>query len=65
MIDGLCAAELHRPDHGHTLCSFLAKHLLDFPEWLKIVCTVRTGMQDISKQLPFQRISLDKTGKIE
>ncbi|XP_059092196.1 protein TANC2-like isoform X3 [Tigriopus californicus] len=61
VIDGLCDAEIHRPDHGHTLASFLSKHLEHFPDWLKIVCTVRTGMQDITKSLPFQRISLDKT----
>eukprot|EP00095_Tigriopus_kingsejongensis_P002147 maker-scaffold583_size130250-snap-gene-0.13 protein:Tk02147 transcript:maker-scaffold583_size130250-snap-gene-0.13-mRNA-1 annotation:"protein tanc2 isoform x3" len=61
VIDGLCDAEIHRPDHGHTLASFLNKHLNQFPDWLKIICTVRTGMQDITKALPFQRISLDKT----
>ena len=61
VIDGLCEAELHRPDYGDTLSTFLCKHLLNFPSWLKIVCTVRTGMQDITKMLPFQRLSLDKT----
>ena len=61
VIDGLCEAEIHKPDHGHTLGTFLAKHLPAFPEWLKIVCTVRTAAADVAKALPFQRISLDKT----
>ena len=61
LIDGLCEAEIHRPDYGDTLATFLCKHLLNFPPWLKIVCTVRTGLQDVTKMLPFQRISLDKT----
>ena len=61
LIDGLCEAEIHRPDYGDTLATFLCKHLLNFPSWLKIVCTVRTGLQDITKMLPFQRLSLDKT----
>ena len=56
LIDGLCEAEIHRPDYGDTLASFLGKHLMDFPPWLKIVCSVRTSLQDITKQLPFQRI---------
>lgn len=61
LLDGFCEAEIHKPDYGGTLSSFLCKHLLNFPPWLKIVCTVRTGMQDITKMLPFQRLSLDKT----
>jgi len=62
VIDGLCEAEVHRPDHGNTIASFLAKHLAKFPEWLKVVCTVRSALQDlVTRQLPFQRISLDKT----
>lgn len=28
--------------------------------WLKLVVTVRTALQDITKALPFHRISLDK-----
>ena len=61
LIDGLCEAEIHRPDYGDTLATFLCKHLLNFPPWLKIVCTVRTSHQEVTKLLPFQRISLDKT----
>ena len=57
----MCEAEIHRPDYGDTLATFLCKHLLNFPPWLKIVCTVRTSHQEVTKLLPFQRISLDKT----
>ncbi len=56
VVDGLCEAEVHRPDYGDTLANFLCKHLLKFPTWLKIVCTVRSSVQDITKMLPFQKI---------
>ena len=56
IIDGLCAAEIHRPDYGDTIASFISKHLLKFPHWLKIVCTVATDMLEITKLLPFQKI---------
>ena len=36
LVDGLCEAEHHRPDYGHTLASFLAAHALSFPPWLKV-----------------------------
>ncbi|KAB0802170.1 hypothetical protein PPYR_04356 [Photinus pyralis] len=60
LIDALCDAEYHRPDHGDTITSFLIKHIPSFPSWLKVLATVRTQLQDITKQLPFTRISLDK-----
>ena len=44
LVDGLCEAEHHRPDHGHTLASFINKHLQHFPPWLKIIITKRTGV---------------------
>ena len=43
LVDGLCEAEQHRPDHGPTLASFLARHLHTFPPWLRLVVTLRTG----------------------
>jgi len=61
VVDGLCEAEQHRPDYGDTLASFIAKHLPDFPPWLKIVCTVRSAMVDITRNLPFHQICLDNT----
>ncbi|KAF5280679.1 hypothetical protein FQA39_LY05327 [Lamprigera yunnana] len=60
LIDALCDAEYHRPDHGDTITSFLAKHMPSFPSWLKVLATVRTQLQDITKQLPYTRISVDK-----
>jgi len=56
LVDALCEAEYHRPDHGDTLASFLARHSQDFPPWLKIVATVRTQLQEVTNQLPYHRI---------
>nr|MBE5726867.1 rolling pebbles [Cucujiformia] len=59
LIDALCEAEYHRPDHGDTLISFLIKHITNFPSWIKILATMRTQLQEIAKDLPYTRISLD------
>ncbi|XP_029933045.1 protein TANC2 isoform X3 [Myripristis murdjan] len=59
LIDGLNEAEFHKPDYGDTIVSFLTKTINKFPPWLKLVVTVRTTLQEITKQLPFHRISLD------
>ncbi|TSL75272.1 Protein TANC2 [Bagarius yarrelli] len=59
LIDGLNEAEFHKPDYGDTIVSFLCKTIDKFPAWLKLVVTVRTSLQDITKPLPFHRISLD------
>lgn len=59
LIDGLCEAEYHRPDHGDTVTSFLAKLTEHFPAWLRVVATVRTPMLDYTKGLTFTKISLD------
>ena len=47
---------MHRPDHGDTIGSFIAKHLHSFPAWLKIVCTVRSDAIGAAKGLPFHQI---------
>ena len=60
LIDGLCDSELHRPDLGDTIGSFIAKHLESFPNWLKVLCTVRSSMTSVVKCLPFHQINLDK-----
>ncbi|KAK1878333.1 Protein TANC2 [Dissostichus eleginoides] len=60
LIDGLNEAEFHRPDYGDTLTSFLSRHIQKFPSWLKVVTTVRTGQQEITRSLPFHCISLDR-----
>uniref|UniRef100_W5L4X1 Tetratricopeptide repeat, ankyrin repeat and coiled-coil containing 2 n=1 Tax=Astyanax mexicanus TaxID=7994 RepID=W5L4X1_ASTMX len=59
LIDGLNEAEFHKPDYGDTIVSFLCKTISRFPAWLKLVVTVRTSLQEITKPLPFHRISLD------
>ncbi|XP_064644495.1 protein TANC2-like isoform X5 [Lineus longissimus] len=59
LIDSLNEAEFHKPDYGDTVASFLAAHITHFPTWLKMVCTVRSVLHDITKPLPFTRISLD------
>ncbi|XP_055746086.1 protein TANC2 isoform X6 [Salvelinus fontinalis] len=59
LIDGLNEAEFHKPDYGDTIVSFLSKTISKFPPWLKLVVTVRTTLQEITKLLPFHHISLD------
>ncbi|XP_053084546.1 protein TANC2 isoform X3 [Pangasianodon hypophthalmus] len=60
LIDGLNEAEFHKPDYGDTIVSFLCKTIERFPPWLKLVVTVRTSLQDVTRPLPFHRISLDR-----
>lgn len=59
LIDGLCEAEYHRPDHGDTITSFLAKLTEHFPSWLRIIASVRTIMLDFTKGLTYTKLSLD------
>ncbi|KAK4290338.1 hypothetical protein Pmani_036750 [Petrolisthes manimaculis] len=59
VVDGVCEAEYHRPDHAHTLASFLARHSVKLPPFLKLVVTVRSQLSDLTRLLPFHRISLD------
>ena len=56
LVDALCEAEYHRPDHGHTLASFLARHAHALPHFLKFVLTVRTHMDEVMPPMPFQRL---------
>lgn len=58
VIDGLCEAEYHRPDHGDTIASFLVKHICKFPAWLKVVATLRTNLEDALPSLPLTKIWL-------
>lgn len=62
LIDALCEAEYHRPDHGDTIAGFLSKLTEHFPSWLRIVATVRTLMLDFTKGLSYTKISLDTWG---
>ena len=56
LIDALCEDELHRPDNGDTITMFVKRHLDSFPDWLKIICTVRTEKKEIASNLPFKQI---------
>jgi len=61
VVDGLCEAEYHRPDNGDTIASFLARHALQFPHWLKVIVTVRTSLLDATQLLPYAPLSLDSS----
>ncbi|XP_053707426.1 protein TANC2 isoform X1 [Synchiropus splendidus] len=60
LIDGLNEAEFHRPDYGDTLTSFLSRNIQKFPPWLKVITTVRSTQQEITRSLPFHHVSLDQ-----
>ncbi|XP_071942974.1 protein TANC2-like isoform X2 [Antedon mediterranea] len=60
LVDGLSEAEFHKSDYGDTIASFLTKNIMKFPSWLKLIITVRSQLQDITKLLPFHKMSLDK-----
>ncbi|XP_052869330.1 protein TANC2 [Anopheles cruzii] len=59
LIDGLCEAEYHRPDHGDTIASFLQRMSDRFPPWLKVIATIRTQMAEFAKGLQYTKLSLD------
>ncbi|KAL1461449.1 hypothetical protein WDU94_013348 [Cyamophila willieti] len=59
LVDALGEAEYHRPDHGDTIASFLARHAHSFPSWLKIIATVRTHLEAVLPEMPFHKLSLD------
>nr|XP_036670833.1 protein TANC2 isoform X8 [Drosophila suzukii] len=59
LVDALCEAEYHRPDHGHTIASFLAQLTPHFPAWLKLVSTVRTQMLELVKAPSYTQLTLD------
>ena len=60
LIDAVCEAEYHRPDRGDTIASFLSRHAPSFPNWLKLIITVRSQLSECTKQLPYTRICLDR-----
>lgn len=64
LIDGLCEAEYHRPDHGDTIASFLSKMVTYFPPWLKIIATVRTQMLEFVKLSALSRFNLDSNSEV-
>ena len=56
LLDGLCEAESHRTDTGESLGSFIADHLHKFPKWLKVICAIRSNMNELIRRFPFHRI---------
>nr|XP_018912691.1 PREDICTED: protein TANC2 [Bemisia tabaci] len=60
LVDALCEAEYHQPDVGDTIGSFLAKHLVQFPSWLKVVATVKSDIMESIPSFSAQKISLDE-----
>ena len=59
LIDALCESEYHRPDFGDTITSFLNMMVHSFPQWLKVVATVRSQMTEFTDSLPFTKVTLD------
>ena len=57
LIDALCEGECHRNERGESILGFLERVLGEnvLPGWIKFICTVRTGLLDLAKKLPFQR----------
>ncbi|XP_053388257.1 protein TANC2-like isoform X2 [Mercenaria mercenaria] len=60
VVDGLNEAEFHKPDYGDTIASFIVRHIGKFPRWLKLMLSVHTNMIEITYNLPFPRIYIDK-----
>lgn len=65
LVDSLNEAEFHKPDYGDTIASFLTHHIGHFPKWLKLVLTVQSVFQEITKSLPFHRVCLDRLANNE
>ena len=59
IVDGLDEAEFHKPDYGDTIASFIAHHVTLLPPWLKFVVSVEPQFDDVTRLLPFIRLSLD------
>lgn len=59
LVDALCEAEYHRPDHGDTIATFLARMTEHFPAWLRVITTVRTPLVELVKRLPYTRLTLN------
>lgn len=64
LVDGLCEAEYHRPDHGYTVASFIANHIAEMPPWLKIFATVRSQFLELTRPLPYTRLCLDVSDNV-
>nr|MBE5726894.1 rolling pebbles [Cucujiformia] len=63
LIDALCEAEYHRPDHGDTITSFLAKHINNFPTWIKVLATIRSQLSELAVNLKYATLTLDSANE--
>ena len=54
LIDALCDSQFHRPDYGDTIITCI--WYCHTPSWFKLVCSIRTEKQDLTKVLPFKYI---------
>ena len=52
-------AEFHKPKYGDTIASFIAHHVMLLPPCLKFVVSVEPQFDDVTRLLPFIRLSLD------
>jgi len=59
LVDAVNEAELHSPDYGYSILSFLKEQTPNFPDFIKIVITCRTGEKGLVSDFPGQFISLD------
>ncbi|CAL8113048.1 unnamed protein product [Orchesella dallaii] len=59
IIDSIGEAECHKTSTRDTISSFLSKHILRVPFWLKFIVTIRTSQLEILSLIPFKKISLD------
>lgn len=56
IVDSICEAESHRPSNGDTIATFLSKHFLRIPSWLKVIVTIRTSQMDLLNLVPLKPV---------
>jgi len=55
LFDSVGEAESHKCYSGDTIASFISKHCLKIPSWLKLILTVRTSQLESLSLLPYSR----------
>lgn len=58
LVDSLCDAEYHKPDHGDTITSFISRVLPHSPTWIKWVVTVKSSHKDLLNGIPLSTLNL-------
>ena len=59
LVDAVNEADQHKPDYGFSILSFLKEQIHNFPDFIKIVITCRTGDKDLVLDLPGESVTLD------